>query len=157
MTDIAFFYSEATMTADFGLEAGELSLDAGLRSAVVISLFTDRRAEPDDRLPDGAGGDRRGWWGDLAPPTVGGVPMDGDRIGSRLWLLSREKQVQEVLNRAREYAAEALQWLIDDGIAQDVEIETSFDRPGLLALLVTITRPPGDAVEFRFSTTWRET
>jgi len=83
--------------------------------------------------------------------------MDGDRIGSRLWLLSREKQVQEVLNRAREYAAEALQWLIDDGIAQDVEIEASFDRPGLLALLVTITRPPGDAVEFRFSTTWRET
>ncbi|WP_200894101.1 phage GP46 family protein [Xanthomonas sp. MUS 060] len=48
--------------------------------AVLISLFTWRRANADDTLPDPRGF-RMGWWGDTYPVVA------NDRIGSRLWLL----------------------------------------------------------------------
>lgn len=132
---------------DLAVADGDLAVDAGLETAVTISLFTDRRAEPDDILPDG-GSDRRGWWGDAWPA------VEGDRIGSRLWLLSREKQAPDVLRRAREYAAEALQWLVADGIASDVQVEAGNPRPGLLALDIRITRPDRSEVDIRYDNVW---
>ena len=59
--------------------ARTLRAERGLRSAVLISLFTDRRAEPGD-VPEGE--DPRGWWADV-------LGEEGDRIGSRLWLIDR--------------------------------------------------------------------
>lgn len=81
---------------DCGMEAGDLVAENTLRTAVILSLFLDRRADDDDVLPNGSN-DRRGWWADtVAPMTeygIGGGLASGDRIGSRLWLLSREKQL----------------------------------------------------------------
>lgn len=114
--------------------------------AVVISLFTWRRAEPDDDLP---GNQRMGWWGDSF------APVQGDRIGSRLWLLSRAKLVQETVELAKEYAREALQWLLDDGVATRVEIEA--ERLGLstLAVAVRIYKTGGGApLDIRFTDVW---
>ena len=53
-----------------------------LTRAVVISLFTWRRAEPDDNadVP-------MGWWGDTWPA------VQNDRYGSRLWLLYRVQRI----------------------------------------------------------------
>lgn len=53
-----------------------------LAAAVLISLFSWRKSNPDDgvRAPN-----RQGWWGDTFAHTA------GDRIGSRLWLLQRQK------------------------------------------------------------------
>lgn len=81
---------------------GDLVAENTLRTAVILSLFLDRRADDDDVLPNGSN-DRRGWWADtVAPMTeygIGGGLASGDRIGSRLWLLSREKQLAGVLDR----------------------------------------------------------
>lgn len=128
--------------ADMGL--GE---DDGLETAVLISLFSDRIALADDVLPDSSG-DRRGWWGDALAAQA------GDRIGSRLWLLAREKQLVSVLSRAREYARESLQWLIDDGVARDVQVTAEIVRQGVLGLGVTVLRATGGPVRFRFDTFW---
>ena len=118
-----------------------------LARAVVISLFTWRRARPGDVLPDG-GGDRQGWWGDTF------APVEGDRIGSRLWLLARSALTQETLNRARDYAAEALAWLIEDGVAARVEVTA--ERMGLsgLALTCRIWRDDGKEITLRFANAW---
>ena len=121
---------------DIALGDYDLTSDQGLRTAVLISLFTDRRADDDDQLPDGSN-DRRGYWGDSYPD------IDGDELGSRLWLLSREKQTTDVLIRAREYCQEALQWLIDDGIASTVEVDNEWLRQGVMAIYITITRGDG--------------
>lgn len=151
MSDIAVQYSFNTdlgsLAADIEMNGHDLRADDGLHTAVVISLFTDRRAHDDDVLPDG-GDNRRGWFGDAWPD------VDGDQIGSRLWLLSREKQTQEVLNRAREYADEALQWLIEDGVAKTVKVETSIVRTGILGIFVEITRPDGTVAPYRFEKFW---
>ncbi|WP_164907376.1 phage GP46 family protein [Escherichia coli] len=72
---------------------------------MVISLFTWRRAEPDDNAtsPDG---------------MVGGylACVQNDRYGSRLWLLQRSKLTKQLVQTVRGYIRECLQWMIDDGV-----------------------------------------
>ena len=138
MTDVALRFNAVEFDgADLVLEAGVLSPDDGLETAIAISLFTDARAADDDVLPDPSG-DRRGWWGDVAPRIA------GDAIGSRLWLLAREKKLSSVVERARGYAAEALAWLIEDGIAAAVEVTAEAQEADRLAIGIVVTRPGGD-------------
>lgn len=126
---------------DFALSltGPDLAADEGLRTAVLVSLFTDRRAEADDELPDGST-DRRGSW-------------DDPERGSRLWLLGREKQTQRTLERAREYAEEALAWLVEDGIARAVTVSAEWVRTGVLGLRVVIERAAGGQFEEMFQRT----
>lgn len=151
--DIAHIYRTDIIAADFALQGGVLAAENGLETAVIHSLFTDARALPDDPLPQ-AEADRRGWWGDAAPPVVSGAPVDGDKYGSRLWLLHREKQLPEVLRRAKEYIEEALAWLIEDGIAERVDVETFVHRPGVLGFSIVIPRPEGSQ-EFTYQFAWQ--
>src|SRR5688572_23031344 len=103
---------------DLTFRLGDFKADEGLETAVLISLLTDRRCEPEE-LPDPET-DRRGWWGDLF------ADVEADQIGSKLWLLDRTKQSQETLNAAQEYAEDSLEWLLEDGVAASVTVETSF-------------------------------
>jgi phage gp46-like protein len=132
-------------TIELGLQTTE-----PLVRAVVVSLFTWRRAEPDDDLPTpDALGARMGWWGDSFPPVA------GDRIGSRLWLLSRAKLLPETTARAKEYALEALQWLLDDGVATKVEVEAERQGLSTLALAVRIYQTGGTVPrDIRFTNVW---
>ena len=77
----------------------------------------------------------------------GGGSASGDHIGSRLWLLSREKQLAGVLERARHYAEEALTWLVEDGVATAVQVTATNPRQGWLVLEVTVTL--SDTSEYR--------
>lgn len=151
MPDLAvnYFLSEdlGSIVADVQMDGADLRIDDGLYSATIVSLFTDRRAHDDDVLPDG-GDDKRGYFGDAFPE------VEGDKIGSRLWLLSREKQTQSVLNRAREYAEEALLWMVEDGIAKTVKVETSIVRNGVLGIFVEITRSNDVVEKYRFDKFW---
>lgn len=121
------------------------SLAGSLDRAVIISLFTDGRAGDEDPLPGAPyETDRRGWWADAHAAT------EGDKIGSRLWLLAREKQTQGALNRAQEYATEALAWLERDGLVKTVTVTAENPRPGLLAVGVELTAPDGEVERWRF-------
>ena len=135
------------MGADLALEDLALVRDDGLKTAVILSLFIDRRAETDDVLPDNTG-DRRGWWADAYSE------IEDDKIGSRLWLLSREKQMSSVLMRAKEYAEEALAWMVEDNIVESVTVETWWVRTGTLGLLAQIVRPDTPAIEYKFEYLW---
>lgn len=134
--------------ADLTVQANDIEIDDSLETAVIVSLFTDRRAEDSDELPPGVS-DRRGWWGDAFPTS------DSDRIGSRLWLLSREKQTADVLRRAEEYARQSLQWLLDDRIAERVVVTAEVVRPGWLGLAIEIFRPRQGAVTYRYNLAWQ--
>lgn len=147
--DLRTFYDSETRTGDLLLASPQLETDAGLETAILISLFTDRRADSSDVLPDNTG-DRRGWFGD------GYAEVTGDRIGSHLWLLAREKQLPVVLQRARDYAREALGWLIEDGVARAVEVAATWLRPGVLVLDVEIRRADAAPVRFRFESFWSQ-
>ena len=147
MSDIALIWDEAGYVADVAIEGGDLVVDDGLRTAVIISLFTDRRARPDDPLPqDGA--DPRGWWGDVAAED------EDDLIGSRLWLLKRAKRTPENAAKAREYVEEALAWMVRDRVAKAVTVTTEITPQGWLGIGIDIERPTGPARQ-RFDFVWK--
>jgi phage gp46-like protein len=131
---------------DLVIRDDDLASDDGLRTAVLLSLFTDRRAEEDDPLPS-EDGDRRGWWADEL------AAVEGDRFGSRLWLLERSKRQEDVAPRAEEYAREALAWMLEDSVASKIDVVATVAGEAL-ELSVTIHRPVGDPASFRFSHTW---
>ncbi|RYY25250.1 MAG: hypothetical protein EOP62_14410 [Sphingomonadales bacterium] len=145
MTDVALHWDAVAGAADILLVDGAIDTDAGLRTAILISLFTDACAAADDVLPQ-PGGDRRGWWGDA-------LAEGSDVTGSLLWLLAREKITPRVLTRAREYAEKALAWLIADKVASKVTVTAEALRPGTLALRIEIVRPSGPARQ-RFDYVW---
>lgn len=138
----------AGQRADLALELTDLAAEQGLRTAVIVSLFSDARARDDDRMPDGSA-DRRGFWGDVY------ARLDGDELGSRLWLLEREKQAPAVLAQAREYAEDALRWLLDERIASAVSVAAERLPDDTLGLVVRIERPGGGAIELRFDNLWQ--
>lgn len=145
MSDLALIFDGHA--CDLAVDGNDLQLDDGLRTAILVSLFSDRRARADDAVP-GGNGDRRGWWADAWPQ------VEGDLIGSRLWLLGREKELPEVMRRAREYAQEALEWLVADGIARRIDVVPSVPRRGVLALAITLHRADGGIENHQFDVLW---
>lgn len=148
MGDIALVWNDKEMGGDLSIVQNDIALDGGLDSAILLSLFCDRRALEVDVLPD-RGTDRGGWWGDAFPPVA------DDRIGSRLWLLRREKQLPEALKRAAEYAREALQWLLEDKVAATLDVQADNPAPGIVRISVALTKPPGDRLKFAYDMIWR--
>ncbi len=132
--DIQTRFIDFQTGCDWTVTPQGLAQDTALDSAIIISLFTDARALPTDEYS----GDPRGYWADALTVT-GETPV---RLGSRLWLLRREKQIPATLRRAEQYAREALQWLIDDGIAQSIAIAASAPRNGVLLLDIQIDNKP---------------
>ena len=142
MADIATRFDGEVLAGDFAVSDGALAVDNGLTTAIVTSLFTDARARPEDLPPSES--ELRGWWGDTL------ADIQGDRWGSRLWTLRREKQTQETRLRAREMTSEALAWLIEDEIASAVEVEAEWLRRGVLGLRITVVLTTGAAETYTF-------
>lgn len=130
---------------DMAVIDDDVSADQGLRTALILSLFTDRRAEDDDVLP--GGDDRRGWWADEFLEHL------GDRHGSRLWLLDRSKSTEDVIPRAEDYAREALAWLLEDRVAERVDVACEISGE-TRTLVITVYRPGLDPTTYRFAHVW---
>lgn len=133
---------------DLPVRKGDLVGDDSLGTEVMVSLFTDVRAEKDELPPEY--GDPRGWWADAL------LSMQGDEqgVGSKLWLLRRQKQLEAVLVRAEVYARSALQWLIDEGLAGAVDVAAENPAQGVLGLRVSITRTSPSVVQ-RVTEVWQ--
>lgn len=151
MSDIKLDWNLDLLEGDLLFGNNDLTMDNGLTTAVIISLFTDRRADKNDILPDIDSKDRRGWWGDLTSE------FPNDKIGSRLWLLERSKTLPEVLEKVKLYCFEALQWMIDDGVVAKIEVEVerqgSVETP-ILAWLVRLFKNDGKELSLRFDRQW---
>ena len=124
----------------------EPSLETSMIRAVVISLFSWRRAATDDPVDDD---ERFGWWGDSYPPIA------DDRIGSRLWLLRRVKLTADTQRDAEFYAREALQWLLDDGQVLEVDVITERADSYRLNLQVILTVLTGARLKINSSQLWQ--
>ena len=140
MNDVALIYENGCF--DIQVKDGDLVSDDGLETAIIISLFTDRRATT-EQLPSGIT-TRKGWWGDLFPD------VDKDQIGSRLWTILREKRINSTLVRAEEYCNEALEWTIEDGVASEVSVTATFEGQSEILLNIILQRPTGENSRFGF-------
>lgn len=146
MSDIATIWVPDLGRGDWVQDGAALKGGEDLATAVLISIFTDRVANSDDPIPDGSG-DPRGWWADA-----------GERypIGSRLWLLERAKQTAETAARAKDYIVEAVQWLINDGVAATIDVTTAWIAPTRLGAQVVVNRHDGTSVALNFANVWQE-
>lgn len=129
MTDLALELDE--FGADLILEGGDLKIDSGLGAPMLVSLFSDRRARPDQNLP-GELDDLRGWWAEDA----------GEGFGSLLWLLSRAKATDASVERAREFTATALAWLVELGVVAAMDVQALKTNTGRIVVTVQLTRGP---------------
>lgn len=148
MMDVQIAFQDLTTGGDIRLDGADLAGDSTLRTAVILSLFSDARAGADDPLPAGES-DPRGWWGD----ALADVP--GDHFGSRLWLLSREKRTEETRLRAESYAREALAWLLEDAVAAALDVTAAWTGPATLVIAIEIQRPNAVPETYRFGTLWK--
>jgi phage gp46-like protein len=138
--------------SDFGSSTGEpqryadplatyaLQVEDTLQTAIILSLFTDRRAGPDDRLPLNET-NRRGWVGDAFMPTTAGAPRDD--WGTLLWLCYAGKVTADVLPFAEFTCKEGLAWLVREGIASRVLVTAQWagERADRLAVRPQIYQP----------------
>jgi phage gp46-like protein len=124
-------------------ESESLETDEGLQTAVLLSLLTWCRADGEDPVSDPT--DLRGWWGDSFADT------EGDRFGSKLWIVQNMPASAETLALAKKYTEEALQWMLDDGLVADISVELEIqDRPTgkVLAGRIGLRKPEELAVSF---------
>ena len=152
-----FFVPGSPLTPEFvprllryGDDPEAVSAPTEIEELVIVSLFSDARAETDDDLLASTDGrlDRRGWWAE----RLGADPHD--RFGSRLWLLSRAKETPETRLLARDYAEEALRWLVEDGLAERVDVDLVDVETPRVGLRVRVYRGDGRTVEFRYPRIW---
>lgn len=141
---LAAQYSPTTKRIDLRRGGGNLLTDDGLEAAVLISVFTYRRADEADELPPGVS-DRQGWWGDAF------ARRPGDSTGSLMWLLSRSPLTNATLAEAKGYIENSLAWMLADGVASDVIVTT--ERRGDLFVFSVGVQRPGDAAS-RWQKTW---
>lgn len=147
MSDIRIEFDEENLVGDLLISGGDLAIEEGLETAVVMSIFTDARALDDDELP-GNDSDPRGWWADEF------AQVEDDEIGSRAWLLERTRLNDETVVRAQGFYQQALQWLVDDGVAERVDVQVERVDLSIARIDVQIFRPERDPVRFRFNALW---
>ena len=139
MSDIRLFPIKNCI--DIDIVNDDLAPDDGLETAVIISIFSDRRVSDED-LPD-LETNKRGWWGD----SISAIP--NDQIGSRLWLMEREKRTTETLRRSEEFIEEGLAWMLEDGVADSVDVSSIYDSFGQLISNIEILRPSQDSQRYQ--------
>lgn len=131
------------LRGDAVLAQGDLETDAGLETAIYLSLFLDRYDDTDDDPTQ-----RRGWWADGITGTL-------DRIGSRLWLAETAgKLTPDLPDKLRTWTREALGWLVEDGVARDLEVTAALTARGYTLEILVYRPSQHDPSRFRFARTW---
>lgn len=152
--DIKLTWDYEIYHAQMHFADNDIVSDYSLYTSIIISLFTDARAAEDDILPDERDTDRRGWWGDATNPD-----KEDDSLGSKLWLLERSKVTQQTLLNADQYIKDALQWMLDEGIAKEIKVlvenqTTEIGGTNILAFRIEVIKPDGKPESYRFEYEW---
>ena len=114
---------------------GDFVTTNGEDSALLVSLFSDRRAHADEVANTMH---RRGWIGDLVSDVL------GDRHGSGLWLYEQRRLTPEVASGIRTEAEQALTWMVEQSLVKSVSAEVSRDQAKRsLFLNITCALPEG--------------
>jgi phage gp46-like protein len=109
LMDLRLVYDPATRRCDHVFNGSDYEWDFGPETPVLIALGCERRARPDDGLPDAqsdfyspsAINPKRGFAGDALDPK-------GRLTGSRLWLFQRRKQDEPTRRGVESAIGEAL-------------------------------------------------
>lgn len=113
---------------DINLVGGQPEMDAGLWTAVYLSLFSGK------------------WWGNA-------ISEQAARFADSIEAVIRTDSNRDRLD-VEEAARKALQWLLDEGIASAVDVQATIPATGWIALTVTITEPGAEPAVLRYKINW---
>ena len=124
-------------------DSGDLDNGDFLDSSLLYSLLGERRAS-ESEVPEASR--RRGW--------LGNVDQTFEN-GSKLWLYEQARISRSVLSGISSAALDGLQWLVDDGLLQDVQANATLSNSSIVLDIPLIRFD--DTVEHRFFTLWNNT
>lgn len=122
-------------------ETGDIATADQFDTAIIVSLFTDKRALPSQVLENSL---RRGWLGSEFTP--------GFEMGSQLWIFSQARLTRDTINAMISIANQSLAWMITDNLAISTSADVSLIA-GRVVLQIEITRPD-TKVEKRLFDLW---
>ena len=117
-SNLAFRFNEITKYYDIFGENGHLAKSDGLDSQLLASLFTDSRADDSEQPIKEL---QRGWAGNI----IVNSNIPDYEIGCKQWIYTEQgKTTTEIAESILDTIKnDGLQWMIDDGLCQDVEVE----------------------------------
>ena len=125
---------------DFQIGAdGDIVTEDQLDTAILVSLFTDKRATGSQMVLPLR---RRGWVGDLETPE--------DRYGSHLWLFEQARLTPAVMVRLASLAQVSLKWMTRDNIATQVSARATVQTSSV-DLQIDIKKPNSPAEAHLFA------
>lgn len=138
MADIGLYWDDTNQCVDWkwttkiinGVEVTDIDTDNDLESYLILRLFTNRRAESSWTTT----ANKEGWWYDALD--------EQGQTGSRLWQLwylpVTDKAAYEA--RANDFVREALQVMIEDKIADTIDITCTLQGTKQLHISITVTK-----------------
>jgi phage gp46-like protein len=112
---------------DISFTNGDFTLTSGFDTAILMSLFTDKRAASFEvpRVEM-----RRGWCGNLLNNYA------NYEIGSKLWLLDQERKTPNIANLSESYTYDCLKWFLDDDLATNIDVSSQLDETGIVIAVI---------------------
>ena len=148
MSDIALKANQdGSFDLDFDEKSKDLLLTDSLYNAVAISIGAyarNRNLKPNSAVLDPQLG---GWWADALDPlgTLGGYLNEA----------YPGKLTDSTLAKVKDLVTEALQWLIDDGVAKTVKCDVSTDENDIVTVAVAIEKPDGVTDDYKYELNWK--
>lgn len=127
------------------LESGDISTDQTMDTSILMSIFEEVRASSNE-IPQS--NRRRGWIGNESTP--------GFEQGSKTWEFEQERITGTILAELGVIVRNSLQWMIDDDIVKNVEVEQPFLSNGKVCVYINFGRD-GSKVDHRFYELWENT
>lgn len=150
MSDLALYRREdGCYDLDFDGAVGDLLTTNTLENAVVISIGTyarERKLGNVANLKPVIGG----WWGDALD--------EKGNLGGYLYEAFPGKLVDATARQVETLCSEALNWMVEDGVAKSVSCTAEIADSETMNLNVLIERPEGENDEaFLFELNWSAT
>jgi phage gp46-like protein len=126
--DIYLFHTEDGGQISF--ENGMPIIDGGLETTVYISLFSSL-----------------GWWGN-------DISQTSEQMNSQLETITTRTLTNQARLDAIEFTRQALQWMIDDNVAREIQIEATIISVSTLVIDIMITQPDFTLITTRYELNW---
>lgn len=121
-------YDPELQRGDLSWSGKGLEMDDGLFTMVLLSLFTDARAEKGDRLPLASDYYRRGCWSDALARVA------RMRRGGRIWTLRAAKADVSAIKDAIFFGNQSLAWMVGLSLVARTECDAWFEKQKLMLL-----------------------
>ena len=145
--DIDVTFNSVTGLRDIAIGSdGDLQSIDDFSTSIDLSILTNKRANSSEVPQPEA---RRGWIGDLTPKT------QGRKVGSKVWLFEQSRRDSDAINGVRDAVQESLQWLIEEGQVERIEVAAV--ASGVSGVLVTVTFFIGNNTVKRYFNLWNQT